>query len=419
MELIRIQGGAPLCGTLTVQGSKNAALPVLAACILVSGITRIRNCPDILDTVCMCEMLRSVGADVYRKDGSLIVDSSVICAEWLPEKYATRMRSSVVLMGALLGRRRKAMVYYPGGCVIGDRPIDLHLKAMEALGARIEEKGSAVCACADKLKGGQIVFERMSVGATQNAVMAAVLAEGRTQIYGASKEPEIITLCSFLNGAGAKIYGAGTSKIEIEGVEALHGSEFEIPADRIAAGTYVIGALTAGGRICLEKAPVHQMESLLRIAEQMGAEISGEAESLSVECKNRLRSPGEIRTDSYPGFPTDLQSPMLTALCQAEGGSCIKETIFNGRFGVVEELNRMGADILVEKDSALIGGSRKLKGKKVFARELRGGAALVLAGLCAEGETLICNRNFIDRGYEDICRDLRKLGAQIDEETEI
>lgn len=413
MDLISIEGGVPLKGTLTVQGSKNAALPILAASILVPGVTTLTNCPDISDVACMCEILKSIGADVHRHKDVIRIDATQITTAKLPRELVTRMRSSVIFLGALLGRCGRAALYFPGGCVIGDRPIDLHLKALCKLGARMQTEQDKLLAQADRLLGNTVVLDFPSVGATQNVLLSAVLAEGKTEIYHCAREPEIVSLCDFLTGAGAKITGAGTAHITVEGVEALQESAFSVPADRIVAGTYLIAAMAAGGELYLDRAPADQMESLLFVAGQMGAEIEAGAEGLWVRRKEGLRAPEEVITKVYPGFPTDLQSQLLVALCRAEGESVLQEKIFNGRFGVVEELVRMGAKISVEGPQAKIYGPCRLHGCFVTAQELRGGAALVLAGLCADGVTHVCNRQFIDRGYEDICRDLRKLGAKI------
>ena len=413
METIRIQGGTPLHGKLAVQGSKNAALPIMAASILVPGVTVLENCPEISDTACMCELLESVGARVCREGRRVIINASSICSCQLPRKLVTRMRSSVILLGALLGRCKMAQMHYPGGWVIGERPVDLHVKALQVLGAKIEERDEMLIARTAQLTGGDITLPFPSVGATQNALLASVLAKGKTRITGCAKEPEIAALAAFLNGAGARVYGAGTSCIEVEGTESLRESVFTIPADRIVAGTYLIGTMVAGGQICLENAPAEQMKSLIECVQKMGVKVTRCDDGHHVCSQKELRSPGKMETAVYPGFPTDLQSQMLVALCRAKGPSCLRERVFNARFGVAEELEKMGAAIRIEKDSAYIAGGSSLHGACVTARELRGGAALVLAGLCAEGVTDIQNRQFIDRGYEDICKDLRKLGAKI------
>lgn len=413
MDFIQIQGGTPFCGEVSVQGSKNAALPVMAACVLVPGTTTLQNCPDISDVACMCGILKHVGAKVARQGKKLTIDTSEITQHKLPEEYVTRMRSSVVLAGAMLGRCGEIEMAYPGGCVIGDRPIDMHISALGQLGAGFTQDEKNLHAFAVHLEGTRIRLPFPSVGATQNAVMAAVLAEGTTEIAGCAKEPEVRALCDFLNGAGARISGGGSGLIRVDGVQSLHESEYRVEADRIVAGTYLIGTLAAGGKAFLRKAPVSQLNSVCRLAACMGAKLAVENEGILVERTGNIRSPGFVETGTFPAFPTDLQSPFLVALCQAQSGGCLREKIFNGRLAVVTELNRMGAAIRVEKDCAAMDGNARLSGCSVAARELRGGAALVLAGACARGTTLVHNRHFIDRGYEDIVRDLQGLGVNI------
>lgn len=417
MDSIQIQGGRPLSGEVSIQGSKNAALPVMAACVLVPGVTTLINCPEISDVSCMCEILKCVGAKVTRQKDTLTIDAGEIRENHLPEEYVTRMRSSVIVAGAMLGRCREIYLHYPGGCVIGDRPIDMHLDALKKLGAAFEEDGKRLVGRAKRLAGTSVVLPFPSVGATENTILAAVLAEGTTEIYRCAREPEVRALCDFLNGAGARVTGGGSGHITVEGVKTLHESVYRVEPDRIVAGTYLIGVLAAGGAAFLRNAPAGQLTSVLELARFMGARIEPDRNGLLVERKNAIHSPGYLETDVYPAFPTDLQSPLLVALCQAETESCVTERIFNGRFAVAQELNRMGAMIRTEKDSVKISGGQKLAGGIVTAQELRGGAALVLAGVCAQGITQVYNRHFIERGYEDIVRDLRSLGADIGSET--
>lgn len=419
MEAVWIQGGSPLSGEVSIHGSKNAALPILAACVLVPGVTVLKNCPEISDVSCMCEILKYAGAKVLRQEDALVIDASSICRCRLPEKYVTRMRSSVILAGAMLGRCREIHLHYPGGCVIGDRPIDLHIDALKRLGASFSEEGESFAVHTDGLKGADIRFSFPSVGATENALLAAVLAEGITQLYGCAREPEIAALCNFLNGAGARISGGGSSHITVEGVSRLSESEYRIEADRIVAGTYLIGILAAGGEGFLRQAPVGQLSSVAQVAQAMGAVITEEADGFGIRRQGTLLSPGEMETGVYPAFPTDLQSPLLVAMCQAAGEGRMRERIFNGRLAVTAQLNRMGAEIRTAGNSAVMEGNSQLTGCRVCAGELRGGAALVLAGLCAQGTTVVSNRQYIDRGYEDIVRDLSGLGAKIGSKTEI
>lgn len=413
MSFIQIQGGAPFCGEVSIQGSKNAALPVLAASVLVPGVTTLKNCPDISDVACMCQILRSVGVQVVRQEKTIIVDASNVTEHKLPYEYVTRMRSSVVLAGAMLGRCREIELNFPGGCVIGDRPIDMHMQALSALGAEFVQKGDCLCARAPHLQGAEIVLPFPSVGATQNAVLAAVLAKGTTRIWGSAREPEVRALCDFLNGAGARITGGGTACITVEGVKRLHESCYEVEPDRIVAGTYLIGVLAAGGSAFLQNAPAAQLESVLEMLNRMGAQTRVHPDGIFVKRSGGIFSPAAVETGVYPAFPTDLQSPLLVALSCAQQKSVLTERIFNGRFVVAEELNRMGAGIRVKDNRACLEGGKTLTGCSVTAKELRGGAALVLAGACAEGTTLVYNRHFIDRGYENIVRDLQNLGVNI------
>lgn len=420
MDSIWIRGKRPLYGEMTVQGSKNAVLPILASTILIAGKTTLRNCPDISDVDCMCRILQKIGATVTKKGHEICVDASGALQSRLPAEEVVRMRSSIVLTGALLGRLGQASFCDPGGCVIGDRPIDLHLKAFARFGCQIRrEDDNFLTVFAKRLNGVQIRFPFSSVGATQNAILCAVCAKGETVLTGCAKEPEVVSLCRFLNGAGAKIEGAGSKTIRIEGVKKLCSTEFSIDADRIVAGTCLIGVLAAGGEAFLRQAPIGQLTAVIAVAQKMGAQIIPTPKGLLVKRAGRLVSPLLLETDVYPGYPTDLQSPMLTALCCAEGNCMVSERVFNGRFGVHEQLNRMGAAIVAGQTSAEVTGGRKLHGERVFAKELRGGAALVLAGLCAEHKTVVENCHFIRRGYEDIVRDFRELGADIGTETEI
>ena len=420
MDSIWIRGKRPLYGEMTVQGSKNAVLPILAATVLIDGTTTLQNCPEISDVDCMCRILKKIGAAVTRNGHEICVDASGTLRSCLPAEEVVRMRSSIVLAGALLGRLGRASFGDPGGCVIGDRPIDLHLKAFERFGGQIKrEDDEFLTVSAKTLKGARIDFPFPSVGATQNAILCAVCAKGETVLTGCAKEQEVVSLCNFLNRAGARIEGAGSRTIQIEGVKRLRGTEFWVDADRIVAGTYLIGVLAAGGEAFLKEAPTGQLGAVIATAEKMGAQIIKTPKGLLVKRIGRLLSPLLLETDGYPGYPTDLQSPMLTALCCAEGNSVVSERVFNGRFGVCQELNRMGAAIVAGKNSAEVTGGRKLHGERVCARELRGGAALVLAGLCAERKTVVENCHFIRRGYENIVRDFRKLGADIGTETEV
>lgn len=415
-ELIRIEGRTPLHGSVRVQGSKNATLPILAACLLIPGTCTIRNCPIITDVCYMLRLLECAGCTVERKGNVVSVNAATLQEYRLPGKYVRKMRSSVILMGAMLGRMREVGIEYPGGCVIGERPIDLHLKGLAALGADISVEGNYICARAGKLEGAAIVLPFSSVGATQNIILASVLAKGETCIQNAAREPEIDTLCHFLKLAGADIEGAGTSRLLIRGVEKLHPVEFEIIPDRIVAGTYLFAAAATGGAICLKDAPVEHLDSVLQIIREMGNDIivRREQHELELRCGRKNRNLPVVETDIYPGFPTDLQSLLLVTAVTAEGNQLLKERIFSGRFKIAEELRRMGADIREDGSQVWIKGGAELTGRNVIARELRGGAALVTAGIAAEGMTTVVGTGYINRGYEDIVRDFKQLGAVIE-----
>lgn len=423
---ICMEGGNALEGSVHIQGSKNAALPILAASLLIPDICIFRNIPDITDISCMKNLLISTGAVIStgEKHQELITDTRDIHEYRLPEKYVSAMRSSVVLMGALLGRIGEVLVDYPGGCVIGKRPIDLHLMGLEKLGAQIWIDKNRIHAYADELTGGQIDFPFPSVGATQNIILAAVTARGTTVIKNAAREPEVTALCDFLNKAGADIEISGnfieSGKIIIHGVELsrLHGVEYNIIPDRIVAGTYLFAVLGTGGCVEIENAPVSQMYSVCNLIERMGADIIKDSENdrivITVDNKERIRNTTIVETGEYPAFPTDLQSPLLACACVSDGELIIKERIFSSRFKIVEELIRMGADIeLLNDESVRIRGVKRLDGRTVIAKELRGGAALVNAGLAAAGITTVADVCYIRRGYQDIVGDFKKLGARI------
>ena len=390
MKSIYISGNAPLYGEATIQGSKNAALPIMAAALLIPGISVLKNCPHIADVEYMCRILETIGCIVVWDKNEVRIDATAVKTSRLPEEYVTMMRSSVMLMGPMLGRIGEVSLHYPGGCVIGDRPIDIHLKALERLGVRYSDSEQELEAQAFRLTGTDVSLEFPSVGATENLIMAAAAADGITRIQGSALEPEIISLCAFLRTAGADIRGEETGCITVTGGRKLHPCCFTIPSDRIVAGTYICACLAAGGEIFLKNTPRGQLTAMEDVAVRMGCILRRSPEGLFVQRRGVLFSPGFVETRSYPGFPTDLQSPLL------------------------DELNKMGTGIVVRKDTACIPGGRRLSGQHVTASELRGGAALVVAGLCAEGMTEVENRYFIDRGYEDICRDLSQLGADID-----
>lgn len=414
MDIIHVKGNGPLHGEVKIQGSKNAVLPMLAATILIKGACRLKNCPRISDVECMRRLLLSMGCYAEWEEADLIVDATALKENRLPRELVTSMRSSVFLLGPLLARCREVMIDYPGGCVIGERPIDIHLELLKNLGADFIIEDSYITATAKQWNGACVRLPFPSVGATENGVLAAVLASGKTIITGCAKEPEIQYLCHFLNAAGAKIAGIGTDTLFIEGVESLHSVTYEVPADRIVAGTYLFSAVASQGHVYLKSAPVEELSAALEVVKQMGACIFIDESGLGIWQKERPKALSLVRTSVYPGFPTDLQSVLLTALAVSRGESIVEENIFSNRFKIVKELNRMGADITIRDNRAHIIGKNTLTGGTLLAEDLRGGAALVVAAICARGNSLIGNCHYINRGYEDICRDFRRMGASIE-----
>ncbi len=414
MNQIIIEGGTRLEGDITIQGSKNAVLPILAACVLHKGTTILHHCPQIQDVYDMITIMEALGGKACFTGNTLFLDTSEISAVRVPQE-ASRIRSSVLFLGSLLGRTGEAVIPYPGGCRIGSRPVDLHLAAMERLGAGLSGQEAMLKAGCTGLVGTDITLRFPSVGATENTILAAVRAKGTTRIIHAAREPEIRILCDFLNGKGARISGAGTDTMVIQGVERLSDSEFSIPADRIVAGTYLLAAAVTGGRVCIRDFPFDQTEAVLKAVGGMGVSLRRSGRDLEAAAEKKLKGTA-VETAPYPGFPTDLQSQILVAMAVAGGTSRIRENLFENRFHIVRQLNRMGARIDVDGCEAVIQGVDRLHGTLLEARELRGGAALVLAGLAAEGTTTITNGYFIHRGYENICRDLYTLGGRIREQ---
>ena len=412
MDAIQIYGGNCLNGQIKVQGSKNAVLPVLAAALLINGTCEIENCPDISDVHHMLRLMGSLCCTIDRKGHTVKINAERLTGCIMPQDSVCMMRSSITLLGALLARTGSVSMQYPGGCVIGQRPIDLHLQGLRKMGVAIEEKEDGFVAQTKGLTGAVHVLPFVSVGATENLVLAAVLARGTTVIENAAKEPEIYVLCDFLKQAGARIEGIGTDRLIINGVDALHEISYRVPADRIVAGTYLAACLCSGGDIFLKEAPCMQMQSVMQAAVSMGAEIREDADGMQIACKKRRKMLPKLTTDIYPGFPTDLQSAFLAAMTLAEGEGVLEETIFENRFRIVPELKKMGAHITVQDNMVFVEGVERLHGTDLEAEELRGGAALVLAGTAAEGVTTVWNRHFIERGYEDICKDLHALGVR-------
>lgn len=412
MDRFIVRGEVQLCGHIKASGAKNAALPIMAATLLCSGVTVLHNVPYLRDIKIMQDILALLGAKIKRENNSLIVDTSNVSKVEIPEHLMREMRASVFLMGPLLGRFRKVRLSYPGGCAIGPRPINLHIKALEKIGTKIYESFGFIDAEASRLLGGEIQLDYPSVGATENAMMAAVLADGTTIIRNAAKEPEIQDLQRFLNKMGGKVEGAGTDTILIEGVRKLMPAEYTIMSDRIEAGTFLVAGAITQGDITVENIKPEWLFSVTDKLQELGAGIETGLDWVRVRA-GELRGV-DIKTLPHPGFPTDLQAPMLALLTIAKGTSIITETIFENRFKHVDELARMGAKIKVEGRTAIIRGIPKLTGAIVSAPDLRAGAALILAALAAEGISEIEHVYHIDRGYEEMEKKLQALGAQIE-----
>jgi len=414
MERIVIAGGRPLSGRVRVGGAKNAALPILGATLLTGEPCTVRDLPNLTDIDVMRNILRALGARVEVFGSSTTVEAKHLTSQTVPEHLMREMRSSIIVMGALLARFGRVKVSQPGGCAIGSRPIDLHLKGLKELGAEITERHGYIIAECDRLRGASIHLDFPSVGATENLMMAATLAEGQTVITNAAKEPEIVDLQNFINSLGAKIKGAGTDTIRIEGVEKLHGADYSVIPDRIVAGTYIIAGAITGANIVVENVIPEHLDSLLAKLREMGVELDVKGDSVAVSAQHPLRAIDSLRTLPYPGFPTDLQAPMMALLCLASGTSIVTETVFESRFKHVDELRRMGANIKVNERTAVIKGVPTLSSATVAATDLRAGAALVLAGLAADGITIVEDVHHIYRGYDNLEDDLRSLGARIE-----
>ncbi|MGN0466916.1 MAG: UDP-N-acetylglucosamine 1-carboxyvinyltransferase [Lachnospiraceae bacterium] len=410
---ILVRGSGKLAGTVSVQGSKNSALPLLASSLLCRDVTILYNCPQITDIDCMVSIMRELGCKIIREGHKIIIDSRQLSSTDISSYYGSQMRASVILLGALLAREKYASVGVPGGCKIGARPIDIHLKGLSCLGAQITQREERIILNCERLLGGEITLSYPSVGATENLIMAAVLAKGRTVLYNCAMEPEIDDLVLHLIQMGAKIKGVGTKVLTIDGVKQLYGVKCHVPFDRIVAGTYLLGAMHAKGEVRLQNIQeAKRLESVLLFLKKMGAFVEICEEEIGVYVEKPLRGI-HIHTRPYPGIPTDLQSVFLVLATNAIEMSFIYENIFESRFRVANELKKMGADITVHGNKAMINPVKKLHGAKVVATDLRGGAALVIAGVAAEGETEIEQISYIQRGYEDIVKDLSALGAKV------
>ena len=412
MSSFIIEGGTKLKGEVRISGSKNASLPIIAASILNGGKTTLYNVPNIHDTQITLKILKKLGCKIKKNKEKIEINSTYITQKEISEDLMREMRSTVILAGALIGRFKEATFSYPGGCDIGARPIDLHLKAFKKLGINIEEEyGFIRCSC-DKIIGTNIDLDFPSVGATENIILASVLAEGKTTITNAAREPEIVDLVKMLRKMGAKISGEGTNIIEINGVRKLEDVKYRIMPDRIEAGTFLCAGAITGGNIKIINAIPEHLVPIISKLEEANCKIKIENNIIIIDAPQRLKAI-EIKTMPYPGFPTDLQSIFGTVLSVAKGTSIITENIFENRFRYLAELKRMGAKIKQENNVAIISGVKRLSGTAVQSTDLRGGAAMVLAGLEAKGITKVSNIEYILRGYEDIDKKLNKLGANI------
>ena len=414
MSKIKIEGGYKLTGEIEVSGAKNSAVALVPAAILCDEEVTISNVPNISDIDSLEEILNYLNAKITRRDGVLTIDSSNIVNKEIPEEMSQKLRASYYFMSSLLGKYKHVEMYFPGGCTIGERPIDQTLKAYRALGAVVIEEGNRYIVEAEELKGAKIYLDMPSVGATINTMLAAVKAKGKTVIENVAKEPEIVNVATFLNNMGAKIKGAGTNVITITGVDYLHKSFHEVIPDRIEAGTYVIIGALLGENLTIKNLIPSHIESLTSKLIEAGVEMNISEDSITIEKRGKYKAVS-IKTLPYPGFPTDLQQPLIPFLTQCHGISTVEETIWENRFQNVYDTNRMGANIIVKDNRiAKIKGVTKLTGKNVTATDLRGGAYMLICGLIAEGITTIDNVKYILRGYDDICGKLSKVGAKIE-----
>lgn len=415
MEKIIVRGGKRLYGTVKVEGAKNAVLPVLAATLLASdGKSVIRDVPTLSDVYTINEVLRNLNAEVAFDNNTVVVDASRVLKDEAPFEYVRKMRASVLVMGSLLARNGRARVALPGGCAIGSRPIDQHLKGFEAMGAKVKVGNGFIEAEVDgRLKGAKIYLDFPSVGATENIMMAATLAKGTTVIENVAKEPEIVDLANFLNKMGANVRGAGTGTLRIEGVDVLFGTDHNIIPDRIEAGTFMVAGAITGGNVLVQGAVPEHLSSLIAKMEEMGVTIIEEGDGVRVIGPEKLKAV-DIKTMPHPGFPTDMQSQMMALLLRADGTSMITETVFENRFMHVEEFRRMNADIKIEGRSVILNGPSNLQGAEVTSTDLRAAAALILTGLVSDGNTRVTELKHLDRGYVNFHGKLAALGADIE-----
>ena len=413
MSRLLIQGGNRLAGEVTIQGAKNSVLPVLAATILTGGEVELRRCPRLRDVEASIRILQALGCRAAWQGDNLAVDTSRMSGCAIPDALMREMRSSAIFLGAILARCGQAELCYPGGCELGPRPIDLHISGLRALGAEIDDTGGTLHCKAQKLTGREIVLGFPSVGATENLMLAACGAEGVTVLSNAAREPEIEDLQNFLNTCGGEVTGGGTSTVVIRGGRPLHGGTYTVIPDRIAAATYLCAAASAGGDIFLRGAREAHLSTVTAALREAGCAINGDSSGIACRCAGRLNAPRPIRTAPYPGFPTDAQAIVMAALLRCRGAAVFEENLFSSRYRHVDELARMGADIRTSGRVAVVLGVERLHGAAVRSTDLRGGAALCVAALTAEGETVVSDIAHIDRGYQSLEQDLTALGAEI------
>jgi UDP-N-acetylglucosamine 1-carboxyvinyltransferase len=412
MDKIIVKGGERLIGDVAVSGSKNAALPIFAASLLAEGVNYFNNVPHLKDVETIVKVLRNLGVKAGNEGEAYRIDGTALSNCEAPYDLVRTMRASILVLGPLVARMGRAIVSLPGGCAIGARPINLHLKGLESLGAKIELRHGYIEAKADRLKGASISFDIPTVTGTENLMMAACLAKGKTVLQNAAMEPEVVELAHVLNKMGAKISGMGTGQIRIEGVESLRATEHTIIPDRIEAATLMVGAGVTRGNIRLLNCPLQHMEAVVNKLIEAGMEIESDGDAVRAVGTRRIRSV-DVKTSPYPGFPTDMQAQLMVMMCLARGLSVISESIFENRFIHVSELRRMGADIRIEGNSAIVQGIERLHGAPVMATDLRASASLILAGLASEGTTTVSRPYHLDRGYEGLDKKLAKLGADI------
>jgi UDP-N-acetylglucosamine 1-carboxyvinyltransferase len=421
MQKILIEGGAPLNGDVQISGAKNAVLPILCATLLADEPVQISNVPHLHDVVTTAKLLAGLGAEITVDQGTIgkgsesgmVVDPRSVNSHVAPYELVKTMRASVLVLGPLLAKYGAAEVSLPGGCAIGSRPVDLHIKGLQALGAEITVDHGFIKARAGRLKGGRVVFDLVSVGATENVLMAACLAQGTSVLENAAMEPEIVDLADCLNAMGARIEGAGSNKITVHGVERLHGAKHAVVADRIETGTFLVAAAMTGGRVTARRTRPETLDAVLEKLREAGAEIEIEDDRITLDMHGRRPRAVNFNTAPHPAFPTDMQAQFMALNCIADGVGVINETIFENRFMHVQELQRLGADIRVEGHTAIVRGVPQLSGAPVMATDLRASASLILAGLVADGETIIDRIYHLDRGYENIEEKLSGLGARI------